>query len=873
YHLIPSSGLPFVVQYDINRGDLSLIVHEQLDREKDSSYTFLLVASDGGNQTGFVRIFVTIQDVNDHSPIFDKSHYYSNISENSPIGTVLVQVHANDFDEGRNAQLTYQLLSSSHDETTSCFDLNENTGQIRLTCQLDYEYRQQYSLEIEAKDDGEGSKTGYCTVHVNVVNVNDNRPLFQLYPSQLESIPYSSSHEKTNVYTQIDQEHIILYLSESFQPNTVLFSFIITDNDFGDSGQVTWKLVNNNSNQQLPFDISRAADNAGDLRLIQSLDRESIEQYKFGIMASDNGNPRLTTVLDIHVIVTDVNDVSPKFLQQNMTATVNEHVSISDTNGYEVYHVQAYDSDKGLNGKIEYQIITTDNDIKHSFTIDQQTGIIRAIKSFDREIRDKYAMEVEARDKGNLSRASRTNIVFFITDQNDHAPMCYDLSDNQTIDQSKIKWLVKESSAYGTIIGRIQCHDVDIGQNGLLGYNIHYNDSETMTMIPFSINSQNITKTISQSNQMLLIIFTVNGIMDRELKSTYDIFIQVFDNGNPRHLTFIPIIVAIVDVDDKCAKLDSLSKTLVMINRDLIPIFNRQLYEKYIRVNENITFDLININPIKNSYYVKLYSNGSLVIHSSSIDDGYLSLNIQIKNFDGITSCIVLETIVFYIGSNDTDWTSSKLTQDILLRTNETHGKRNSNSRSANYNTLSTTEQTFFKQFKNSTPTKSQYIIIIVISLSIFIFVLVFATIFCMIDRIFKKKKCKSNSSQNGHILKTHITANGINKQQQEKNGKRICSPNKTYDIDKIKSPSKKRLTNDVRSNSSPPSPANYIRLNATRTTPRLNHSSRSNSIMSNVDLTAIYTRGYSYTPIEIDDFYPPDFNDNKGIELRMTTV
>ncbi|CAF0804287.1 unnamed protein product [Didymodactylos carnosus] len=873
YHLLPSSGLPFIVQYDINRGDLSLIVHEQLDREKNASYSFLLVASDGSNRTGFVRVFVAIQDVNDHSPIFDKTHYSVNITENSHIGTTLIQVHATDLDEGRNAQITYQLLSSNHDETSACFDLDENTGHIRLTCQLDYEYRQRYNLEIEAKDDGEGSKTGYCTLQVNVVNVNDNQPQFQLYPSQLEFIPYSSSHNRTNIYTLIDQEHVILYLSETFEPNTVLFSFLITDSDLGDNGQIIiWTLMNNNSNQQLPFDIFRVTDNAGDLRLINSLDRELTEQYKFGIMASDNGNSRLTTVLDIHVLVTDVNDETPQFRQQNMTATINEHVSMSDKNGYEVYHVQAYDLDKGLNGQIEYRIISTDDDIKRSFTIDRQTGIIRALTLFDREKRDKYVVEVEARDKGNLSLASRANILFLITDQNDHAPVCYDLSNNHIIGQSKIEWSVKENSAYGTIVGRMQCHDIDMSQNGLLGYNIHFNDSDTMT-IPFKIKAQNITRTSFESNEVLLVSITVNGIVDRELKSTYNIFVQIFDNGNPRHFSFVQIVVTIIDVNDNCAELDSSSKSLIMINRDLTPIFIRQLHatDNDIQANGNITFDLINTNPNNNSYYVKLYSNGSLVIQSLSMDDGYITVNIQIRDYGEPIPCIVSETIMLYIGSNRTDWTSSKLTQHILLRTNETYGKRNSNSRSANYNSLLTTEETFFRSIKYSTSTKNRYIIIL--SLSIFIFVLVFATLFCMIDRICKNKTRKLKSSQNGHLLSTHKPINGIIKKQEEKNDKQIHSPTINYNLSMTKSPSRKRLANGIGYNSFPPSPANYIRLNTNRTTSRLTHSSRSNSIMSGIDSTIVYTRGYSYTPIETDDFYPQNFNDSEGIELRMTTV
>ena len=159
YSLISSRPLPFSLRYDLTRADLSLIVDETLDRETISSYQFDILAFDGDNQTGLVHVDVLIGDVNDCPPKFHQSIYrLENISEHTPIDSVLIRLHADDDDIGVNAQITYHLLTDE-----PCFLLDENTGELRLQCILDYEVKNHYQLTIEAKDHGEGSKSDHCT--------------------------------------------------------------------------------------------------------------------------------------------------------------------------------------------------------------------------------------------------------------------------------------------------------------------------------------------------------------------------------------------------------------------------------------------------------------------------------------------------------------------------------------------------------------------------------------------------------------------------------------------------------------------------------------------------------------------------------------
>ncbi len=158
YSLVSSTSLPFSLRYDLTRGDLSLVVEKNLDRESISSYTFDIIAYDGGNQTGLLHVYITIDDVNDSPPKFDQSIYtIQNVSENISINSIIIRVHATDDDEGVNGEITYYLINQEN-----CFQIDQITGDIRVICSLDYETQTQYQLEIEARDGGEGSKSDLC---------------------------------------------------------------------------------------------------------------------------------------------------------------------------------------------------------------------------------------------------------------------------------------------------------------------------------------------------------------------------------------------------------------------------------------------------------------------------------------------------------------------------------------------------------------------------------------------------------------------------------------------------------------------------------------------------------------------------------------
>jgi hypothetical protein len=138
----------------------------------------------------------------------------------------------------------------------------------------------------------------------------------------------------------------------------------------------------------LRYDLIRS-----DLSLMveQTLDRELISSYQFDIIARDGDNQ--TGVLHVFVIISDVNDSPPKFDQTiYILNNISESISIDSI----ITRVHAVDADEGVNGEINYYLISED----HCFQVNQITGDIRLKCLLDYETRTLHRLEIEARDGG-----------------------------------------------------------------------------------------------------------------------------------------------------------------------------------------------------------------------------------------------------------------------------------------------------------------------------------------------------------------------------------------------------------------------------------------------------------------------------------------
>lgn len=149
--------------------------NRKLDRENIPVYNLKAYAVDKGIPPlkAAVEIQVSVLDINDNAPVFEEDELYIDVKENSPIDSVVARITAKDPDEGTNAQIMYQIVEGNIPEV---FDLDIFTGDLKALTDLDYETKTEYVIVVQATS---APLVSRATVHIRLVDVNDNEPVLQ----------------------------------------------------------------------------------------------------------------------------------------------------------------------------------------------------------------------------------------------------------------------------------------------------------------------------------------------------------------------------------------------------------------------------------------------------------------------------------------------------------------------------------------------------------------------------------------------------------------------------------------------------------------------------------------------------------------------
>ncbi|XP_060698850.1 cadherin EGF LAG seven-pass G-type receptor 1 isoform X1 [Hemiscyllium ocellatum] len=161
FYIEPSSGI-------IRTG-------RKLDRENVPVYNLRAFAVDKGNPPlkASVNVQITVLDVNDNAPAFEKDEFDIYIEENSPVGSSVARITATDPDEGTNAQIMYQIVEGNIPEV---FQLDMFTGDLIALTDLDYETKTEYIIVVQATS---APLVNRATIHIRLVDKNDNAPVLR----------------------------------------------------------------------------------------------------------------------------------------------------------------------------------------------------------------------------------------------------------------------------------------------------------------------------------------------------------------------------------------------------------------------------------------------------------------------------------------------------------------------------------------------------------------------------------------------------------------------------------------------------------------------------------------------------------------------
>ncbi|XP_032482863.1 protocadherin gamma-A2 isoform X14 [Phocoena sinus] len=473
-----------------------LVLERALDREEEAVHHLVLVALDGGNpvRSGTSRIRVMVLDANDNAPVFTQPEYHVNVPENTPVGTRILTVTATDADEGYNAQVAY-FLEKNPEETSEVFELKSSSGEITITKSLDYEDAKFHEIDIEAQD-GPGLLTR-TKVIVAVLDVNDNPPEFYM-TSATSSVP------------------------EDSPPGTIIALFNVHDRDSGQNAFITCSLPEN-----LPFKLERSVDNYHRLVTTRVLDREQFSLYNITVIAKDGGNPPLSTDAHILLQVTDINDNPPTFPHTSYSVYIPEN----NPRGASIFSMMAHDPDSDDNAHVTYNLaedIVQGAPLSSYISINSDTGILYALRSFDYEQFHELQLWVTAHDSGNPQLRSNVSLDIFVLDQNDNVPEI--LYPALPTDGSTGVELAPRSAEPGYLVTKVVAVDRDSGQNAWLSYRLLKASEPGLFAVGLHTGE----------------VRTARALLDRDaLKQSLVVAVQ--DHGQPPLSATVTLTVAVAD--------------------------------------------------------------------------------------------------------------------------------------------------------------------------------------------------------------------------------------------------------------------------------------------------------------------------------------
>ncbi|XP_053711242.1 protocadherin-10-like isoform X1 [Synchiropus splendidus] len=504
-----------------------LVLEKPLDREQQAVHRYVLTAVDGGvpQRTGTALLVVKVLDSNDNAPTFEQSVYDVSLRENTPVGTEVIQLNASDVDEGQNGEIVYSFSSHNAPRIKDLFNIDARTGRIEVAGEVDYEESSTHQIYVQAKDLGANAVPAHCKVLVKLVDVNDNTP----------EIGFSTVTESVN---------------EQDAPGTVIALFSVSDRDSGESGQMSCEIVGD-----VPFKLKSSFKNYYTIVTDGPLDRESTESYTITVVAKDKGQPSLATSKSIKVHVSDENDNAPRFTQ----VVYDVYVTENNVPGAFIHAVSALDPDVGQNAVITYSILECDiqgMSVDTYVSINQDTGYLYALRSFDYEQLKEFTFMVQAKDSGAVELFSNATVNVIIVDQNDNAPaVIAPVGKNGTAKEH-----LPRSAEPGYLVTRIVAMDSDDGENARLSYSILRGNEMGMFRMDWRTGELRTARRVSPK---------------RDPQGFYDLLIEVRDHGQPPLSSSASVSVIIVDsvVEGRSgergtasgAKETSLDLTLILI--------------------------------------------------------------------------------------------------------------------------------------------------------------------------------------------------------------------------------------------------------------------------------------------------------------------
>ncbi|XP_070327265.1 protocadherin-17 isoform X2 [Odocoileus virginianus] len=271
----PGGSVPFKLEENYDNF-FTVVTDRPLDRETQDEYNVTIVARDGGSPplNSTKSFAVKILDENDNPPRFTKGLYVLQVHENNIPGEYLGSVLAQDPDLGQNGTVSYSILPSHIGDVSiyTYVSVNPTNGAIYALRSFNYEQTKAFEFKVLAKDSGAPAHLeSNATVRVTVLDVNDNAPVIVLPTLQNDTAEL-----------QVPRNAGLGYLVSTVRA---------LDSDFGESGRLTYEIVDGNDDHLFEIDPS-----SGEIRTLHPFWEDVTPVVELVVKVTDHGKPTLSAV-------------------------------------------------------------------------------------------------------------------------------------------------------------------------------------------------------------------------------------------------------------------------------------------------------------------------------------------------------------------------------------------------------------------------------------------------------------------------------------------------------------------------------------------------------------------------------------------------
>lgn len=413
---------------------------------------------------------VTLLDLNDNRPTFQKESYMAELLETAAEGEPVISIAATDLDSGYFGSdgLEYSL----HGAGAELFNIDTKTGVITVgQCNFDHTFnhrvRRQFndeynSYDIENEDDYfytllndtlngsrhndsylgkapcldyETQTTYFLSVTATDLNGTGHASVVSLKITLLDANDSPPVCESNEFRASIDEGAV------TFEP-----SLYIKARDADSISHLSYSILERGGVVE-KFNVDKLS---GLITLNKPLVFTDGNIIQFHVNVHDG---RFTTACKVRVNL-NKNNHAPSFQESIYYTTVDENLSIGST----VLVMNATDMDTGVNAKLKYRIESGGFD---DFVINEVTGVVTVNKQLDYDKRNYYRINVVVSDHGTVELSGSTLLIINVTDQNNKHP--YFTPITQKVEMT-------EDVALGTEIYRLMAKDDDIASEELLEF-------------------------------------------------------------------------------------------------------------------------------------------------------------------------------------------------------------------------------------------------------------------------------------------------------------------------------------------------------------------------------------------------------------------